>query len=121
MVVTGYGGSYSYDQVTVYTELGWLEDLPRLLTGRYYHACGHFVNELQQLVAQSHSLLLRSCGAGVPGDRRLPHRAPGLHRAAGGGGLHLGRGWALANSQVGGRREHALSVVSVADIQEYCH
>ena len=30
-----------------------LEDLPRLLTGRYYHACGHFVNEDHQLVAQS--------------------------------------------------------------------
>ena len=53
VVVTGYGGSYSYDQATVYTEAGWLEDLPRLLTGRYYHACGHFVNEDHQLVAQS--------------------------------------------------------------------
>ena len=67
--------------------------------------------------------LVSSGGAGVPGDRRLEQQdgVPGLHRAAGGGGLHLGRGWALANSQVGGRREHALSVVSVADIQDYCH
>ena len=49
-MVTGYGGSYSYDQATVYTEAGWLEDLHMLLTGRYYHACGHFVNEDHQLV-----------------------------------------------------------------------
>ena len=63
-MVTGYGGSYSYDQVTEYTEAGWLEDLPRLLTGRYYHACGHFVNEDHQLAAQSQEPaveLLRSC------------------------------------------------------------
>ena len=32
-------------QVTLYTEQGWQEDLPRLLSGREGHGCGHFRNE----------------------------------------------------------------------------
>ena len=32
-------------QVTLYTEQGWQEDLPRLLAGREGHGCGHFMNE----------------------------------------------------------------------------
>ena len=32
-------------QVTLYTEQGWQEDLPRLLSGREDHGCGHFRNE----------------------------------------------------------------------------
>ena len=64
-------------QVTLYTEQGWQEDLPRLLSGREGHGCGHFRNEDGVLVnmimkvahsAYLHYLLTLS---GVPGDWRL--------------------------------------------------
>ena len=64
-------------QVTLYTEQGWQEDLPRLLAGREGHGCGHFRNEDGVLVnmtmkvahsAYLHYLLTLS---GVPGDWRL--------------------------------------------------
>ena len=32
------------DTVTRYGQQGWLEDLPTLITGRYYHACSSFVS-----------------------------------------------------------------------------
>ena len=70
-------------QVTLYTEQGWQEDLPRLLAGREGHGCGHFRNEDGVLVDKRkhdnedctvytilylHYLLTPS---GVPGHWRL--------------------------------------------------
>ena len=38
------------DKVTVYNSKGWVEDLPSLKTGRYYHACGSFVTSDKKMV-----------------------------------------------------------------------
>ena len=42
MTITG--GKYSYTKVTTYQMNGEAQDLPDLITGRGYHACGHFMN-----------------------------------------------------------------------------
>ena len=42
MTITG--GKYSYTKVTTYQMNGEAQDLPDLITGRGYHACGHFKN-----------------------------------------------------------------------------
>ena len=39
-------------RVTVYNTNGWVEDLPSLITGRFDHGCGHFVNNENKLVRQ---------------------------------------------------------------------
>ena len=49
VIVTG--GRYTLDMVSVYTEQGWAGDLPRLNTGRWTHACGHYVNAEDQVVS----------------------------------------------------------------------
>ena len=38
------GGLYTRKTVSVYSEAGWLSDLTSLNQGRYWHACGHYVN-----------------------------------------------------------------------------
>ena len=38
------------DIVSNYTDIGFVEDLPPLLSGRYGHGCGHYTNENNQLV-----------------------------------------------------------------------
>ena len=40
--------------MTVYTQDGFLEDLPGLIYGRFNHACGHFVNSKHEVVSLSH-------------------------------------------------------------------
>ena len=40
VVITG--GDYTKKIVSKYDRNGWVEDLPQLNTGRYYHACGSF-------------------------------------------------------------------------------
>ena len=40
MVITG--GSETWKKVVKYNEDGWLEDLPDLINGRYYHGCSHY-------------------------------------------------------------------------------
>ena len=48
VVVTGGWGS---DKRAVrYNRAGWVEDLPNLLTGNRYHACGHYTNNDNQKV-----------------------------------------------------------------------
>ena len=37
VVITG--GRYTSTTVSVYGLQGWVEDLPSLITGRYWHAC----------------------------------------------------------------------------------
>ena len=48
------GGSSTMTQVTVYSSTGWVKDWAQLQTGRYLHACGHFVNTDNQVVRQQH-------------------------------------------------------------------
>ena len=48
------GGLDTKTQVSVYNSEGWVEDWPELQTGRYSHACGHFVNMDNQVVRQKH-------------------------------------------------------------------
>ena len=38
-------------EATVYNEQGWVEDLPNMNTGRWMHACGHYVNTNNQVVS----------------------------------------------------------------------
>ena len=38
------------NKVSVYSSLGWLEDLPDLLQGRDSHGCGHYVNDDNKMV-----------------------------------------------------------------------
>ena len=39
------GGYYTENTVSVYSLQGWLNDLPRLNTGRREHACTTFVSD----------------------------------------------------------------------------
>ena len=41
------------DQATIYNQQGFQADLPSLNTGRYSHACGHFVNMDMQAVSSA--------------------------------------------------------------------
>ena len=45
------GGLKTLDKVTVYNSKGWVEDLPSLKTGRYYHACGSFVTSDKKMAS----------------------------------------------------------------------
>ena len=48
VILTGGGGTRN--TVSVYSTEGWVEDLPDLLTGRYDHGCGHYVNNDDKMV-----------------------------------------------------------------------
>ena len=48
------GGYDIKTQVTVYNSEGWVEDWAELQTGRFRHACGHFINTDNQVVRQQH-------------------------------------------------------------------
>ena len=50
VIVTG--TDWTLDRVAAYTGQGWAEDLPSLNTGRVDHACGHYVNTDNQMVAE---------------------------------------------------------------------
>ena len=39
-------------QVVVYNEQGWVEDWPSILTSRYDHGCGHYVNADSEVVSR---------------------------------------------------------------------
>ena len=39
------GGGDSPFRVSEYSETGYIEDLPQLLRGRYWHGCSYFDNE----------------------------------------------------------------------------
>ena len=47
------GGLKTLNKVTVYSSKGWVEDLPNLKTGRYYHGCGHFKRSDRKMVSDS--------------------------------------------------------------------
>ena len=50
MIVTG--GETTPSKVSVYNAAyGFLEDLPPLKNGRYYHACGHYIDTNDMLVS----------------------------------------------------------------------
>ena len=49
MVITG--GSNTMSTTSMYSIDGWVEDLPDLLTGRYDHGCGHYINNEDKMVA----------------------------------------------------------------------
>ena len=42
MVLTG-GAHDTLNKVSVYSEQGWVRDLPNLIWGRAEHACGHYI------------------------------------------------------------------------------
>ena len=44
------GGISTKNTVSVYSTDGWVEDLPDLMTGRYWHGCGHYVNNDNKMV-----------------------------------------------------------------------
>lgn len=44
------GGFYTETRTTLYNSEGFLEDWPSLNRGRFYHACGHFVNSDNRVV-----------------------------------------------------------------------
>ena len=52
------GGYYTENKVTVYNTEGWVEDWAQLQTGRYWHACGHFINMDNQVVRQHAATML---------------------------------------------------------------
>ena len=39
------GGDYTMSTVSVYTEAGYLTDLPSLITGRYHLGCSYYTNQ----------------------------------------------------------------------------
>ena len=45
------GGLHSRSRVQEYNLQGSVARLPDLNTGRYYHACGHYVNDDKQIVS----------------------------------------------------------------------
>ena len=50
VIVTG--GEATPSKVSVYNaDFGFLEDLPTLKNGRYYHACGHYIDTNDKLVS----------------------------------------------------------------------
>jgi len=48
VVITG--GSNTLSTASIYSIDGWVEDLPDLLTGRYKHGCGHYINNNDKMV-----------------------------------------------------------------------
>ena len=42
--------STTMNTASVYSTDGWVEDLPDLMTGRYHHGCGHYVNNDNKMV-----------------------------------------------------------------------
>ena len=77
------GGLKTLDKVTVYNSKGWVEDLPSLKIGRYYHACGSFVTSDKKMVSLEFNnvILARDfCYVGISGGWRLPRHC--LHRTA---------------------------------------
>ena len=49
VVITG--GDYTMSTASIYSVDGWVEDLPDLLTGRWDHGCGHYINNDDKMVA----------------------------------------------------------------------
>ena len=41
MMTGGFGNERT---VSIYSTQGWVEDYAQLLTGRYNHGCGHYIN-----------------------------------------------------------------------------
>ena len=48
------GGRNALTKVSQYTTSGWMEDLPELNEGRYWHGCGYFYNDDMQRVSFRH-------------------------------------------------------------------
>ena len=44
------GGWFTMEIVSKYGKNGWIQDLPKLQTGRKHHGCGHFFSEMNELV-----------------------------------------------------------------------
>ena len=55
VVITGGGGANETDAsatVSIYNIEGWVKDLPKMTFARFYHGCGHYLNEDKQQVLQ---------------------------------------------------------------------
>ena len=53
------GGDYTMSQVSLYTEAGYVGDLPSLITGRYHLGCSYYSNQggsLTYLVTGGYSI-----------------------------------------------------------------
>ena len=44
------GGAFTKTTVSKYSQSGWIEDLPSLNTGRYWHGCGTYLDSSNQQV-----------------------------------------------------------------------
>ena len=82
------GGVETLTRATVYTDAGFLRDLPPLNHERHNHGCGHYVNQDLDTVSTHRNTMTRHAAlapgaAGGRGHRGL--HLPGLHRGHGGG------------------------------------
>ena len=53
VVVTGGADPVAKIKASLYSENGWVKDLPDMLTHRWGHACGSYVNDHQQTVCRT--------------------------------------------------------------------
>jgi hypothetical protein len=73
-------GGYGMNTVSRYGVLGWVEDLPSLVVGRYYHGCGSFfrgdgtqVYVCSSLVCSWWQVLVGGAGCWWKGQQPQPH------------------------------------------------
>ena len=53
VIVTGggqFGEEISYNTVSVYDTAGWVQDLPSLNKGRFFHGCGRYTDSSGKMV-----------------------------------------------------------------------
>jgi len=147
-IVTGGFQSYKNTKVSRYTTSGWVEDLPKLITGRYSHGCGYYFNDDMErvfLVAGgsgqiSSTEVLVEGGHGwsfkepLPSGRDTLHGISLLDTVILTGGYHNGSnlddvlmfdtkttGWNKIGRMQIGRSGHAASLVNLFDIVRYCN
>jgi len=144
------GGYYSTTKVSKYSTSGWIEDLPELNEGRYDQGCGFFYNDDMErvfLVAGGYSVIsstetLVEGGEAWNFQERLPSDQGALRGISlpdtvlmtGGeaykGGYHVlddvlmfdskTSDWKKIGSMKNKRYLHAASLVSMADVINYC-
>jgi len=143
------GGSDTRNKVSVFDKNGFVEQLPDLLTGRYDHACGFFINNDNNkvlLVAgglnsdylkSTETLIIGSASWQTAGS--LPNAVRGIrgvsisNRIISTGGYNFGeyfdsvlefnqetRDWKLVGHLSKPRAVHAASVVPLKEAAQYC-
>ena len=68
VVVTG--GHYSKGNVVRYNEVGFVEDLPELITGRFSHACSWYIDSQDKMVKRTQRTEFTISYLGVSGGWR---------------------------------------------------